>query len=270
MSLYLLLALCLPQEVLLETQHCPYPWVASRIDLEGNGYNGTDPTGPLLCFHGTDGLQLGSGAAYRATGSKLERLRIVTTGNGGTAVQFFARSAAERPGESVIRDVKILGLSDLQGGTPQRWEHGLVIDGGDLNETNQAGARTFLIEGLRVAGCLGDSIRLTNVTHFFGRAIEIDQGKAPRVPSMIVERSRHIFLDQVNVFGELHLRGCQRVLVRGYVQTLYVDANCRDVLIEGIVDRLVVDGRGPYVGATGRSTAIVKDRSIKSLFFELR
>ena len=125
-----------------------------------------------------------------------------------------------------------------------------MIDGGDLTDTNAAGIRRVRIDGLRVASCLGDSIVLRNVTHLTATHLEIDKGTANRVPCMIVENSRHLELT-VNIFGELHLRGCDVVNVRGYVQTLRIDKNCRNVVVSGIVGKYEPERGGAMVNTWG-------------------
>jgi hypothetical protein len=230
------------------------PIVAARVDISGNGFNGTDRTGPIVLFDGCDGFDLGRGDPFRATGTHMERLRIVTSGTGGTALKFFAESKAERPGEIVLRDLKIMGMSDLNGHGKHNWERGLVIDGGELFEVNAAGIRRVDVEGLRVAGCLSDSVYLRNVTHFHGRNIQIDRGSAKeKVPSFVIEKSRHVFLCEMNLFGELHLRDCTNIIFDGYAQTVFVDAKCQGIVVRGIVDRLVVED-----GAVGRSEVVAK------------
>lgn len=230
-------------QTLTETVTHMEPLKAPRVDIVGQGFNGTDPVGPILQFAGCDGLELGQGDPFRATGSHIERVRIVTNGTGGTALKFFASSKAERPGEIVIRDVKIMGMSDLNGRGKNNWNHGLVIDGGELNEVNAAGIRKIIVENLRVAGCQSDSIILRNVTHFHGHAIEIDNGTAMREspPRMIIEHSRHVFLSQMNLFGEVVLRDCQNVILDGYAQVVTIEPGCKGIMISGIVDRLLVD-----------------------------
>lgn len=219
------------------------PWTASRVDIQGNGWNGTDKTGPALLFMpgSTDGLVLGGGDPYRATGGRIERVRIVRKGSGGTAIKITALSAAERPGEMIIRDVLTCGLSDLQGGNPDNWDTGLLIDGGTLLEVGAAGVRRVRIEHFRAASCLGDSIVLRNVTHLSGDDIQIDQGTANRVPAMIVENSRHVQLSHLNLFGELQVRGSTNVRIDGYVQTLRIDAKCQGIHVTGIVGAVHVE-----------------------------
>ncbi|HET6423797.1 MAG TPA: hypothetical protein VFG20_08955 [Planctomycetaceae bacterium] len=252
---------------LTETKTHTTPIVAPRVDIVGEGFNGTDPTGPILVFAGCDGFDLGKGDPFRATGGRLERLRIVTNGTGGTALKFFAASKAERPGEIILRDLKILGLSDLNGRGKNNWERGLVIDGGELNEVNASGVRSISVEWLRVAGCLSDSIALRNVTHFHGRDIQINQGTAPeeKVPTFVIESSRHIFLSQMNLFGELHLRDCHNVIFDGYAQSISVDAKCRGIVLRGIVDRLTVEK-----GAVGRAEVLSKKIDSPSRTFSIR
>lgn len=228
------------------------PITAPRVCIVGSGYNGTDVTGPMLVFNGASGgIRCGSADPFRATGARIDSVRVVRVGTGGCAVSFVARSAAERPGEIVIRDVLVCGLSDLQGGSVKdNWETGLLIDGGDLNDTNAAGVRRVRLDGVRVASCLGDSIVLRNVTHLTATHLQIDKGTANRVPTMIVENSRHLDL-AVNIFGELHLRGCDVVNVRGYVQTLRVDAKCRNVTINGVVGKYEPERGGGFVNTWG-------------------
>lgn len=255
--LIIVAVLCQP-EIITGTQSHAAPIITSRVDIEGQGFNGTDPTGPIVLFAGCDGFDLGKGDAFRATGGRLERLRIATSGSGSTALKFFASSKAERPGEVVLRDLKILGLSDLNGRGKNNWDRGLVIDGGDLNDVNAAGIRRVSVESLRVAGCLSDSIVLRNVTHFHGRDIQIDRGSSPKEkPSVIIENSRHVFLSQMNLFGELHLRGCDVLVFDGYAQTIFVSADCKRINIRGIVDKLVIYG-GPVPLVLPKATSFVR------------
>lgn len=218
---------------------------APRIDITGVGFNGNDITGPIAVCSGNDGFIIGEKAQFLGTGSRFERMRIAKRGTGGTALKFYAFSKADRPGEIVIRDVKVLGWSDLKGGsTKDLWEHGLIVDGGDLNDVNAAGIRRILLDNVRVAGCLGDSIVLRNVTHVTALHTEVEAGNSGRVPNVIVENSRHLDL-RLNVFGEVHLRNCNVATVSGYFQTLRIDAKCRDVVVTGIAGKLVVEPGAP-------------------------
>lgn len=245
MNAFLILIAAIAQTVPVNgTLTFTQPWTTSRVDVAGNGWNGTDKTGPALLFMpgAADGLVIGAGDPYRATGGKIERVRIVRKSSGGTAIKITALSAAERPGETIIRDVLTCGLSDLQGGNPDNWDTGLLIDGGTLLDVGAAGVRRVRIEHFRAASCLSDSIVFRNVTHLSGDDIQIDQGTAPgRVPTMIVENSRHVQLAGLNIFGELQIRGSANVRIDGYVQTLRVDAKCQGIHVTGVVGAVQVD-----------------------------
>lgn len=245
-------------------------WVVPRMDIYGVGFNGTDEDGPIVRFgHGvTDGFVLGAGKPYRATGSRFERLRISRLGTGGMAIKFVATSPAERPGEIVINDVLVCGWSDLKGSTTKdNWDTALLIDGSnepELTRSGVAGIRRIRIDRFRAASCLGDSIVFRNVTHLVGTDIQIDQGTAtevvmlfgapvirPRVPVMVVENSRHVSLYGLNIFGELHIRNCNNVVVSGYVQTLRIDAKCRDVIVSANVKAHAVERGAMRVNVSG-------------------
>ncbi len=228
------------------------PIVAPRVCIRGEGYNGTDETGPMIVFNGKDGgIYCGSGDAFRATGSKIEGVRLARVGTGSRAISFVAASKAERPGEIVIRDVLTCGLSDLRGGQPtDNWDTGLLIDGGNLTEPGAAGIRRVRMDNFRAASCLAESIILRNVTHVTGTGIQIDQGTANRVPQMLVENSRHVDL-QVNIFGELRINGCDVVRIGGYVQQLYIDKSCKNVVVSGTVDKLTMERGAKAVNTWG-------------------
>ena len=228
------------------------PWVAARVDVQGQGFNGTDIGGPMVQFVNCDGFRLGSGDPFRATGGRIERLKVIKHGTGGTAIALRATSAGERPGECVIRDVKIMGYSDLRNTiTSDNWETGLLVDGGNLNEVNAAGIRCVDVDGLRVAGCLGPSVDVKNATHFRCRALQVDPGSAGRVPQVTVEDSRHVFFTEANVFGEVHFRECKVVRFDGYAQVLRVDAKCADVTITGTVGKLDIAKGAKRINVNG-------------------
>lgn len=227
------------------------PWQTSRVDVQGvDGFNGTDKTGPALLFMpgAADGLVLGAGDPYRATGGKIERVRVVRKGTGGAAIKITAKSAAGRPGELIIRDVLTCGLNDLQGGTPDNWDTGLLIDGGDLTEVNAAGIRRVRIERFRAASCLSDSIVLRNCVHLSADDVQIDRGTAKRdSPTMVIENCQHANFGKLNLFGELQLRGSTNVVIDGYVQTLRVDGNCRGVNVRATCGAVHVDAGAEVV-----------------------
>lgn len=252
LTFLLLASLAIDPITLSEPMKSAMPIVAPRVCIVGHGYNGTDETGPMILFNGKDGgIYAGAGDPFRATGSLVGGVRVVRVGSGGCAVSFVARNPAERPGEIVIRDVLTCGLSDLRGGQPtDNWDTGLLIDGGTLLEPGAAGIRRVRIDNFRAASCLAESIILRNVTHVTGTGIQIDKGTANRVPVMLVENSRHVDLT-VNIFGELHVRGCEIVNIRGYVQTLYIDKKCRNVTVSGTVDRLVPEPGAKSVNTWG-------------------
>ena len=258
MNWLLILAAVLSQTVTItDLQDRSAPWQQARIDIEGRGPNGTDPTGPIVRFgHGVaDGFVLGAGDPFRATGSRIERLRIARQGTGGTAIKIVAKSPAERPGEIVINDVLVCGWSDLKGSsTKDNWDTALLIDGGtdaELTKSGVAGVRRIRIDQFRAASCLGDSIVFRNVTHLVGTGIQIDRGTSGRVPNMIIEDSRHIFLSGLNLFGELHLRNCNNVVLSGYVQTLRIDKDCRDVVVVGLVGKSAIEAKAARVNISG-------------------
>lgn len=234
-------------DVVTDTVYRDAPIRAARVDIVGTGFNGTDPTGPAICFQSraVDGFVLGAGDPFRATGSRLDRLRIVREGNGGTAIKFVATSASERPGEIVLRDILVCGMTDLRGG-PQKhnWETALLIDGGALNESGAAGVRRIRIDHFRAASCLGESIVLRNVTHVVATDVQIDRGTSPRaVPQITIENSRHVFIYGLNIFGEIHIRACENVVIDGYAQAVYVDARCKGVKLSGVFPRMVSAGK---------------------------
>ncbi len=241
MNLILLAAMLQPlTDARIETA----PWVASRVDIVGQGWTSTDVMGPAVHFVGTgDGFVLGAGDPFRATGGRLERLKIVRKGSGGTAIKMVATSIAERPGQYTLRDLLILGDSDLHNSTTvDNWDCGILIDGGSLNKVNEAGIRCVRMDNVRIAGCLGDSLVLRNVLHFNGSAIQVDPGSSKRVPNVLIENSQHVVFGG-NIFGELHVRGSKIVRIDGYVQTLRIDRNCSDVVVTGSVGKLAVDFR---------------------------
>lgn len=248
----LLAALTIDPITLSDRMTSALPIVAPRVCIRGEGYNGTDETGPMIVFNGKDGgVYCGQGDDFRATGSRVDSCRIVRVGTGGAALSFVARNKAERPGEIVIRDVLTCGLSDLRGGNVKdNWDTGLVIDGGTLLEPGAAGIRRVKIDNFRAASCLDKSIHINNVTHLTGTGIQIDQGTANRVPQMLVENSRHVDL-AVNIFGELHVRGCEIVNIRGYVQSLYIDRHCKSVVVSGIVDKMTLERGAKAVNTWG-------------------
>lgn len=251
MTAFILLASLL--QPLTEPTFRTEPFIAARVNIVGDGFHGNDVTGPMVVFNCHDGFDLGRGDPYRATGGRIERIKIVKQGTGGTAIALRATSKAERPGEYVIRDVKILGYSDLRG-TPtiDNWETGLLIDGGNLNETNAAGIRCVRIDGLRVAGCIGESVVLRNVTHVTATGLQVDPGSVKRVPVVIVENSRHVFIYGLNVFGEVHLRGCENVILSGYAQVIRIDRKCVGVTIEGRVPKVQVERGAGLVTHNGK------------------
>lgn len=272
MNLLLILAAILsqPVETITGLREMSAPWTVPRIDIEGRGPNGTDPTGPVIRFgHGVEnGFVLGAGDPFRATGTRFDRLRIARLGTGGTAIKIVAKSAAERPGEIVINDVLVCGWSDLRGATTKdNWDTALLIDGGnepELTKSGVAGIRRVRIDRFRAASCLGDSIVFRNVTHLVGTDIQIDQGTAtemvmlfgsplirPRVPVMVIENSRHVFLAGINIFGELHLRNCNNVVVSGYVQTLRIDKACKDIVVVGLVGKAAIEAKAARVNISG-------------------
>lgn len=245
-SLLLLAAITIDPITLTDRMTSALPIVAPRVCITGHGYNGTDETGPMILFNGRDGgIYCGSGDHFRATGSVVDRVRVVRVGSGGVAASFTAKSAAERPGEIVIRDVLTCGLSDLRGGQPKdNWDTGLLIDGGTLLEPGAAGIRRIRIDNFRAASCLAESIILRNVTHVTALHTEVEAGNSGRVPNVIVENSRHLDL-RLNVFGEVHLRGCNVVVIDGYIQTLRINKACRDIVVRGVVGKLVVEDGAP-------------------------
>lgn len=242
-AIFVITVVCQP---VIGTETHAAPIMASRVDIVGSGFNGTDSTGPIKLFVCPgDGFQLGRGDPFRATGGRLERMRIVRSGTGGVAINLTARSIAERPGQYTLRDLLILGMSDLKTTkTVDNWETGLRVDGGDdpeLKKNNVAGLRCVYAENVRIAGCLGDSILLKNATHFTGSAIQVDPGSAKRVPAVVIQDSRHVLIDKMNIFGEVHVRGSNVIVLSGYAQTIYIDKACADINITGVVGKVVVE-----------------------------
>jgi hypothetical protein len=229
-------------------------WIAPRIDIVGSGFNGTDATGPILQFaQGVrDGIVLGAGDPFRATGSRIERVRVARLGSGGVGIKIVALDEGQRPGEISIRDVLVCGMSDLRGGNPDNWDTALLIDGGPLTAVNAAGVRRIRIDKFRAASCLSDSIIFRNVTHLCGTDIQVDRGTAHgTMPTLIIENSTHVFLDGLNVFGEVHLRGkCSVIQIRGYAQAIYIGAECSQVNFSGSADKVVVSGKPPLSRVT--------------------
>lgn len=255
MQLLLLVAMLAQSPIQIsDRQFYRAPIVAPRVEIVGSGCNGTDPTGPILCFDPgvRDGITLGAGDPFRATGSRISGTRVARYASGGTAIKIAALNEGERPGEIVLRDILVCGMSDLAGGDAKdNWDTALLIDGGNLTATGAAGVRRIRIDNFRAASCLGDSIVLRNVTHLTGTAIQIDKGTSPRpVPTMVVEKSRHVNIS-VNLFGELHIRNSDVVTVSGYVQTLRVDRLSTNVVVSGVVGQYVPERGGSYVNTWG-------------------
>ncbi len=250
--LLLLAALTFP-DLVTGTQHHEQSWTAPRVCISGQGPNGTDRTGPIIRFGygATDGIVLGAGDPFRATGTLIERVRVVRQGTGGTAIKIVALSVAERPGEIVIRDVLTCGMSDLQGGTVvDNWDTALLIDGGPVVGSGVAGIRRTRIDHFRAASCVGDAIVFKNVTHLAGTDIQGDRGTSGRVPTLVIEDSRDVNLSQLNWFGEVHLRGANSVInIDGYAQVIYVSEATIKINVRGTIDRMVVyaEGKPPMI-----------------------
>lgn len=247
-SLFLLLAALSQLDftkpvIVTSTELFRAPIVAPRVNIRGEGFNGTDPTGPVLLFDvGTDngicvGVVTQKKDEFRCTGGSVERVRIVCRGQGGAAFYAACHSSAARPGELKFRDVKIMGLSDVQGGpTKDNWEIGAAFIG-----TKGIDLRSVDMELVRIAGCRGDSLVAKYVTHFTARNIEVDTGKSGRIPTVVFENCRQVNFSG-RVFGEIHLRGCEVVEVTGYAQAVYIDKACKMVTLRGIFPKVVSEG----------------------------
>lgn len=241
-----------------------------RIVLQGQGPVGNDATGPMWVWnHAGDGLVIGTGESYRGTGSIIENVKLVKGAgfNGGTALTLKATSPTERAGQTTVRRVLILNQTDLQSGVKAgRWESGLVIDGTALTKSGEAGVRVTHLDGIRIASCTGDFVRLDNAVHVVAHAMQIDPGQNKDGAKVRIRGGQQIFFTAANVFGEVVLEeNATTVILDGYFAAVTIGPKCREIVVRGIVGKLTV-----AAGATGRCDAYVRNTVNESTGFLIK
>lgn len=227
--------------------------VGQSKNIVGTGCNGNDYVGPIMVFSGTgqNGIVVnGENAPYRATGGKIENLRICRKRgtSGGTAIHIYAIDAAQRPGEIALRRLKLFPEAALGGGGVGvgNWATGLHVDGSMLTTSGAAGIRRVTMDDVRIAGCDNRSMVLNNVVHCCMNNVQVDPGSAAAASIEIID-GQNIEATNIIVHGDLIIGGkATEVALHGRFHTVRIGSQCRAVTIFGTTHFLYVDQ-----GATG-------------------
>lgn len=243
------------------------PLNAARLCLRGEGPVGNDPLGPKLFFnHAGDGIVLGAGDPFRATGGRLRDFGIIKGKGhkGGIALRVTAYTKSDRSGENIFENLLTLAEPDLDGKGEAYWRDGWVVEGDSLQDTNAAGSRQNKFLGGRIAGCLNDAIRLQNAVHCWVVNTQVDPGRAKNIPTVRIVGGDHVFLTGVNITGRIIIEGgAKNVLVDGFAQQVVIRSGCRNVTVRGIVEQsLVIEP--DVTGRCDALTAAVVNQSPKS------
>ncbi len=229
--------------------------IGAARNIIGTGTNGNDIVGPIAVFgkdaagNVGDGFVIsGQGAPFRATGGSLQNLRVIRKAgtDGGRAIVITAMNSAQRPGEVLLRRLKVFPESALSSAGPGRWEQGIVIDGSAVTTPGAAGVRRITMDDIRVAGCTGRFVHLKNAVHCCMNAVQLDPGGVP-LAVFEIEDGQNIEGTNLIIHGDLIFTGSPlEVSLHGRFHTIRIGGESRAVTIFGTAHFLFVEA-----GATG-------------------
>ncbi len=231
--------------------------IGAARNIIGTGTNGNDVVGPIALFGADiagiagDGFVItGHDAPYRATGGSLQNLRVVRKAgtNGGRAIVVSAADTGHRPGEVLLRRLKVFPESALSSAAAGRWADGVVIDGSALTTPGAAGIRRTTMDDVRVSSVAspGRAFFLNNAVHCCMTNVQVDPGG---VPLAVFEIKDGQNIEGVNmiIHGDLIFTGTPvEVSLHGRFHTIRICGGARAVTIFGTTHFLYVEP-----GATG-------------------
>lgn len=133
----------------------------------------------------------GSGTGTDGTGGGFSHLLMIKAigFTGGSAIHIASVDDSHRPGELMIEDT--LSYNE---DSSANWDHGIYIDGTRNNTFGGRGIRSINFNKVRVAGCNGTTypnqcIYLSQVTHFYGRHVQVDVGSGTGSQGLMIDQN---------------------------------------------------------------------------------
>ncbi len=195
--------------------------IPQGVAIIGPGSQGTTPQYGCSIRHTAHGdlfVWDGSGAAFAGTGGGLRNVLIVKAAGfqGGAAITLIARDPAHRPGEMLFENIVVYGES--RQGLPGVWDHGVVIDGRQVDIEGTRGVRSTRWIACRFAGARVTSrtILLRQATHAYFLGCAVDQGGPATVGVTLEGRNDNIHFVAMGLGGDLLIAGGPGNSVRNF------------------------------------------------------